>query len=152
MKPFPHSRFIHWKPPPGVMSCEEIRWWMDELRRRGWNRGVTQRALGMRHHNWRKATGKSWIYPGEQIRFSRALKRIIRGEVVMQPTGRRSGRRDRFTGLQQVQRAVVIECNPQPLRMPMQVRYDLRAGGFRLSPKELPPENPLPDFKKLVKW
>lgn len=131
------------------MSCAEIRWWICELRRRGWNRGVMQRLLGTKHHNWRKADGKEWIYPGEQVRFSRQLGRVIRGEVVMQPTGRHA-RRDKFTGRNDCQKAVVITRNPQPLPMPMQVKYDMRAGRFRLVPQQVPIENPLPDFKKLL--
>lgn len=148
MKPWRNSPWPHWKPPPDVMSCEEIRWWMRELRRRGWNRGVTQRALGMRFHNWVKAyPDGAWIYPGEQIRFSRALGRIIRGEVVMQVTGKSGHGRG-----QRAQEAVLVVRNQQPLPMPMQMKYDMRARRFRIVPQQVPPENPLPDFKKLVKW
>lgn len=138
MKPW-RSDWPHWKPPPDVMSCEEIRWWMRELRRRGWNRGATQRALGMPKQDWRKADGKEWIYPREQIRFSRQLGRIIRGEVVLHEPGFGFHVQD-----------ALINPNPTPLRMPMQMKYDMQARRFRLVPMLPPPENPLPNFKRLL--
>jgi hypothetical protein len=34
---------------------------------------------------WRKAKGKEWIYPTEQVRMSRQIKRILSGELVCVP-------------------------------------------------------------------
>jgi hypothetical protein len=38
----------HWRPPPDVMSKDEIRWWLTELlRRRGWGTRVLRRTMGL---------------------------------------------------------------------------------------------------------
>lgn len=121
------------------MSCEEIRWWMRELRRRGWNRGVMQRLLGSRHHNWCKADGKDWIYPTEQIRFSRQLRRVIAGEIVLKVYPRPSA--------YQRKQDAVLAAHPVPLVAPLKKVYSLKLGRLVDVPAYTPPENPLPDFR-----
>jgi hypothetical protein len=67
------------------MSQQEICWWLRELRRRyGWGTRVLGRTLGLSNEAAveRKANGKEWIYPCEQIRMSYVLRRIISGELV----------------------------------------------------------------------
>lgn len=109
--------------------------------RRGWNRGELQRALGLPHHNLRKALGKDWIYPGEQIRFSRQLRKIISGEVVLKEMRRHTGK---------PVREPVLAAHPEPLRMPMKITFDMKAGRCRMQPSIVPPENPLPVFGRLL--
>lgn len=122
---------------------------MLELRRRGWNRGAMQRALGMRKGNWRKADGKEWIYPTEQIRFSRQLRRIISGEIELKQTTRRSRRDARQPG-PRFQQTVVLATQPQPLVPPMKKVYSLKTGRLVDVPAYTPPENPLPNFKAIL--
>lgn len=115
---------------------------MRELRRRGWNRGVMQRTLGMKHHNWSKANGKDWIYPTEQIRFSRQLRKIIAGELVLKVYPRPSA-------YQRKQDAVLTE-KPVPLVPPLRKAYSVKLGRLVDVPAYTPPENPLPDFKRAL--
>lgn len=149
MNPFSKLHGPRWKPPPGCMSCAEIRWWMLELQRRGWNRGEMQRTLGMPNHDWRKALGKEWIYPTEQMRYSRQLRKIMSGELVLRgrlsvrgvPVMNRYGTRVRDA---------VLADEPVPLQMPMKMAFDMKTGRIGLLPKYLPPENPLPSFRTLL--
>lgn len=149
MRPWNRLHPPRWKPPPGVMSCEEIRWWMLELHRRGWNRGVMQRTLGMHHHDLRKAYGKDWIYPTEQVRFSRQLKKIISGELVLKARTLRGHRSTKGQPATKRGFDAVLAENPQPLRMPMKMGFDMKTGRIKLTPQFMPPENPLPNFKKI---
>lgn len=143
------------------MSCQEIQFWMQELRRRGWNRGCTARALGMSHHNWCKAYGREWIYPREQLRFSRQLRKIISGEITMRvrlkkdgtPHGKYKGKWGTSHGFVQ---DPVIADNPQPLRNAV-MRFDMKSGRVDVRSQALePPENMLPSFKTILerakKW
>ena len=70
-------------PRPGVLSQQEIRWWLCELRRRGWGTRLLGRTIGLRNPQcvMAKADGRQWIYPSEQIRMSRQIKRILSGEL-----------------------------------------------------------------------
>lgn len=118
---------------------------MWELVRRGWNRGEMQRALGMRKGNYRKMLGKEWIYPTEQIRFSRQLRRIISGELVLQERVPRQ-----INGNGKPVRDVVLATEPEPLVPPMKKVYSLKVGRLVDVPAYTPPENPLPNFKAIL--
>ena len=153
MNPFRNPVRPHWTPPPGAMSCQEIQFWMQELRRRGWNRGCTARALGMSHHNWCKAYGREWIYPREQLRFSRQLRKIISGEVVMKVRLKKDGKPHRNGGSGRGRGYVqdpVLADTPEPLHMPMKLTFDMKAGRLRMQPLREIPENPLPSFKSIL--
>lgn len=128
---------------------------MQELRRRGWNRGCTARALGMSHHNWCKAYGREWIYPREQLRFSRQLRKIISGEVVMKVRLTKDGKPRRTGGPAPPHRRgyhqdPVLADHPEPLRMPVKMTFDMKAGRLRMQPLREIPENPLPSFKTIL--
>lgn len=138
------SRQPAYHAPPGTMSCDEIRWWLAELRRRGWGTKVMGRTLGMKacHTVWQLLTPKRWIYPTEQIRFSEVLKRIIAGELVCVP-GRGGG------GPKAKNNAVVAE-HPVPLAMPNRYTVDLKTGRLTITPSR-PPDWRLPTFQTLLK-
>jgi hypothetical protein len=91
--------------PVGCMSCDEIRYWLVALRKEhGWKLMALVRFLGLPDGGaLRSKLRASWIYPGEQLRMSRQIGRIISGEVVCQPLGR-----NRWEA--------VIADSPQPLR------------------------------------
>ena len=141
----------NWKPPPDVMSCDEIRWWLKALTTRyHWQKKPLARLLGTeRTRFYDKITGKRWLFPSEQIRYSHILKRIISGELVLIP-GRRGGCPPKWPG------KVVIADFPVPLAQPPRFRFDLRTGKVeRPSPHETPGPA-LPSFKTLLdnpeKW
>jgi hypothetical protein len=81
----------HIRSPEGVMSCEEIRHWIRELMTtHRWPRRLLARVLGVRNAGAMKSKLKrSWIYPGEQLRFSRQIDRILSGELVPMKFGNR---------------------------------------------------------------
>lgn len=76
--------------PPGVLSCEEIRFYLKELIENpafGWSHAYAalEIAFGMSNPSkqWLKTKIKrAWIYPAEQIRFSSVIKKILAGEWV----------------------------------------------------------------------
>lgn len=116
------------------MSCAEIRWWLAELRRRGWREATLGHALGAYSHIDDKARGTNWIYPSEQIRFSHRLHKIIAGEIVI---GHNK------SGLRQVP---MLAAHPVPIPTPMKMVFDMKVGRCRLVPQVRFPENPLPIF------
>jgi len=138
--PFRHAR------RPDVMSQQEIRWWIQELRRRGWRQNCLGRTLGLANPRnvWRKADGREWIYRSEQIRMNYVLKRIISGELVQLEGGKR-GRPD-LNG--HVAKAVIAD-HPQPLRPCLHWHIDFRLATARLEPTE-PPAPTLPNFRSLL--
>lgn len=130
-------------PPAGVMTPEEIRYWLKELLRRGWTAICLQRTLGAKRGIKQKMSGDAWIYPTEQVRFSKQLQRIISGELVQQavdpnapPCSHKS------------KRNAVLAEHPVPLSGPMTMVYDFRAG--RLALRSTEPERKLPSFKSLL--
>jgi hypothetical protein len=134
------------------MSQQEIRWWLTELRRRGWGTRVLGRTVGLRnpHCVMAKADGRQWIYPREQIRMSRQIKRILSGELVCKPG--RAGRPDRHGD--GPGKAVLAE-HPVPLVPPNKRVLDVdllfRRGAvrFKLVPAYEPPALKVPDFEAL---
>lgn len=114
----------------------------------------------MARKNWRKATGREWIYPTEQLRMSVQLRRIISGELVLKQRVngfKLRGVRKVRNGQPQFHDGVpvydaVLADDPQPLRMPQQIqmRYDLRSGRLVQLPTLMEPENPLPSFKRAL--
>lgn len=111
--------------------------------RRGWDRGVYARYFGMRDANWRKAFGKQWIYPTEQLRLSRQLKRVIAGEIVLAPRLKKNGQPYKR------EHVAVLAAQPVPLAMPMKLTFDFAARRFRMVPQRQP-QNPLPSFQTLL--
>lgn len=134
---------VHRGAPVGVMSCDEIRYWLTELMRRGWGHCHLTRLMGIhsKHCNniKRKANGKEWLYWGEQVRFSRQLKRILSGELVQ------VGQKIRFDS-KDPHRAVLAK-NPVPLVPPNKWVYDPQLGRLRLVSQGFEP--PLPSFQTL---
>ena len=127
------------------MSCDEIRFWIRELlENHGWRKIALARAVGIwtdgRHaggHLARKLDADEWIYPGEQIRFSRGLKRVLAGEIVqVHLGGRRWG--------------AVVASNPVPLRLPTRMRYNLSSGRLEYAPTVLDCKPTLPSFRDVL--
>lgn len=113
------ERLAYVKPPPGVMTAEEIRYWLNALLTvHGWTPTGLGRTLGMKHpaqHIPGKANGTNWLYRTEQLRFSRVLKRIISGELVHRPyTHILSGCR--------------LADHPVPLPQPVRYEFDPQVG------------------------
>ncbi len=75
---------------PDCLSCDEIRFYLRELIQNpqfGWSHAyhALEVAFGMSNpgKQWLKTKIKrSWIYPGEQIRFSKVIREILAGELV----------------------------------------------------------------------
>ena len=138
------SRLTH---RPGVLSQQEIRWWLCELRRRGWGTRVLGRTMGLRNPQcvMAKADGRQWIYRSEQIRMSRQLKLILSGELVCIPGRPGRGHEGK----------AAIADHPVPLNPGMRFSYDVRLGRLKLIPRE-PPAPCLPSFRILLdnppKW
>jgi hypothetical protein len=131
MKPF-------WlKNPKGVMTCEEIRYWIRELMKT-WPYGCLARTLGLPDLMAMKSKlRRSWIYYGEQIRFSAQIDRILRGELVPVKTGLRWD-------------AMVVD-DPVPLKQPARMQYDLQAGRLKWVPPRRGVEPVLSSFAVGVK-
>jgi hypothetical protein len=125
----------HIRSPKGVMSCDEIRHWLSVLHGQfGWPWETLARTLGIGEgkHVASKLRGNSWIYPGEQIRMSRQLDRIISGELVCEKRGQRVD--------------AVLADNPAPLTTKARMVYDLKAGRIRWVAPRLAPDPLLPSF------
>ena len=141
-----------WKPPPGMLSEQEIRWWLLELRRRGWPTRLLGRTMGLRNPQcvMAKADGRQWIYPAEQVRMSRQIKRIISGELVCKPG--RAGRPDRHGN---GRGKALLAAHPVPLTSPLKMVLDTdalfkgRPVRFKQVPAYEPPMALLPDFEAL---
>jgi len=135
----------HIKSPKGVMSCDEIRFWIRYLlEQEGWRPLVLARAIGIhtdnRHaggHVRRKLDADEWIYPGEQIRFTRGLRRVLAGELVCRHLGGNKW-------------GCVVADNPVPLRLPTRMRYNLAAGRLEYAPTTLECKPSLPSFRDVL--
>lgn len=107
--------------PPGVMTVEEIRYWLLALpAKHGWEKLALSRTLGIKDRTSGsirgKARGTQWIYRTEQKRFSQVLKRIIAGELVCVPWQRA------------VRGYAVIADHPVPLPQPVQYQFSFKRG------------------------
>jgi hypothetical protein len=117
-----------------MMSVDEIRYWLPELRRRGWGRHNLRRTLAMKADCLnQKASGRQWIYKCEQRRWSRQLERIIAGELV--PVRGVPGH---------VKDKAVLAPHPQPLVPSTQFAYDLKRGRLHLVARNFPTRLRLP--------
>lgn len=129
-----------WATPPDCMSCEEIRFWLRELREHHhYGHKTLVRALGARNETSlrRKADGRAWIYPTEQTRWSAVLKRIISGELKYIPPLQRKG-------------CFVIADHPVPLVQPLRMNFDLRTGKVSQRSRLELPAPTLPSFRTLL--
>jgi len=132
MQPYRRDRAPH-RPPPDMMTLGEIKWWILELRRRGWRQNSLGRVLGFSNPRsiMRKASGKEWFRGGEQRRASRQLRRIVAGELI-QREGRKCGRPDLGGRIAYA----VIATHPVPLTAPLKLKFDFnwKRGGVHLVP------------------
>ena len=122
------------------MTEEEIRFWLKDLRRRGWPLNALMRALGCEGQNWRR--DKAWIYWSERPRFSRILKRIIAGELVWVAGKAKCGPNGK--------KRVVEADHPIPLAHPMKIAFDMKTGRLKMIPGVQIPHNRLPTFQNLL--
>lgn len=131
----------------GVMSCEEIKWWIREFSTNpawNWTRNKTNlaRALGFNNHPLPTMNGKlktAWIYPTEQVRLSERIRLIRDGYLVP---------------YYNIFPHSFEYANPPrpPVRPPTKMTVHTVAGGARLTLE--PPETPtprMPDFKNIFK-
>jgi hypothetical protein len=110
------------------------------------------RTMGLANPSniWRKADGREWIYPSEQIRMSRQIKRILSGELVCVP-----GKPGRVKGGGYAAGKAVLTTHPVPLVPPtklvLDVEHLLKRGVARLKvvPAYEPPALRVPDFEAL---
>lgn len=139
MRPFNRDH-PHIRSPKGAMSCEEIRCHVRELLENpahGWKAYALGRALGFGDRSpdssLKSKLRRSWIYPGEQLRMSRQLARVLAGEIIC------------------VDRKAVIADKPVPLRLPVRFRYNLAAGAIeRVQHSPLTRNVVLPTFRSLM--
>jgi hypothetical protein len=113
----------HLRSPAGVMSCDEIRHWVHTLlTEHGWNTLCLARTVGMQgkwaSQSLKSKLRRSWIYPAEQVRMSRALDRIITGELVQEQ-------------LRPHKYRAVLADRPAPLEARMRMAFDLASGRLR---------------------
>lgn len=135
--PHPHSK-------AGVLSCEEIRYWIRTLLANGWRRTALALALGF-HDSSAKSTlaGKirkrnpGWIYPSEQLRITNCLAKILSGEIVCAHIRGRTY-------------APVLADHPVPLTLPRPWRYNLAAGRMERCADPRPKGPQLPSFRSLI--
>jgi hypothetical protein len=102
--------------PLPVMSADEIRHWIKELRGTyGWGRKCLVRTLGAYDDRtlYGKLKGK-WFYRGERKRFSRQIDRILSGELICMKRGQRYD--------------AVLADHPVPLRVPARMKFDFATG------------------------
>lgn len=130
----------HLRSPAGVMSCDEIRYWVRFLLDHGWRTLCLARTLGFRdatpHSSLKSKLRRSWIYPAEQVRMSTALDRIISGELVQVQCG------NKFEAM--------IADNPRPLELPMRLAYDFSTGRLRYVRPRTTVEPLLPSFSDVL--
>jgi hypothetical protein len=130
------------------VSADELRWWMRELDTNqiyGWAGHPTAlaRAFGFNDsspvssmRSKYRERNRAWIYPSEQLRFSRQLKKLLAGEIICRQVGTRW-------------QAVVADA-PQALRQPVRFRYNLARGGLEWVRVGGSPGSVLPSFKTLM--
>lgn len=127
------------------MSQAEILYWFRELGtnpEHGWagHWAALGRAVGFDKNPSESIKAKvyygSWIYPGEQIRFSRRLRTVLSGEVVCRKLG-------------QYYQAVLSD-NPIPLKGTTRLRYNLGTERLQWVVPVLSPGPVLPSFKQLM--
>jgi hypothetical protein len=140
-----HHHGDHPKPlsKPGVLSCEEIRYWLKELFTNpelGWSKTPTAlaRALGY-EGTWARQSVKSkirernraWIYPSEQVKLSVTLPRILAGEVepvlLPKPPGRRGLPTWGYRAVEQPQSIVPIPKKVMRFTVGGRLEFDRKA-------------------------
>lgn len=143
MKTFYHDHPLR-ETPPGALSCDELRFWIRWLLKTPgtpWGPMQLGRAFGCAGQQpdaavLTKLSG-GWIYPSQQLRWSKQLPRVLSGELVPVRIGQR--------------REVRVAEKPQPLRLPARWRYDLKRGKLEHHPFRMPRyRDPLPAFKAVM--
>ena len=134
------SRLPYGKPPPGVMTVEEIRYWLGALRtKHGWGVAGLARALGCSPGSvYGKTKGSSWIFRTEQLRFSRVLKRIIAGELVYRPG-------------EYILAGCVLADHPVPLPQPVRHEFDFVTGKLIRFLPRTEGQSTVPSFQAALK-
>jgi hypothetical protein len=115
---------------------------------------VLGRTMGLANPSniWRKADGREWIYPTEQVRMSHQIKRILSGELVCVP-----GKAGRVKGGGYKPGEAVLTTHPVPLVPPNKLVLDVEhlfkrgVGRLKVVPAYEPPTLKLPDFEALRK-
>jgi hypothetical protein len=126
------------------MSCEEIRYYLRLLHRTpdlGWYKRTTAlaHAVGLytkdaRSHLLRKLCDDCWIYPGEQLRFSKGIRQILSGKLVcVHVKGNSWG--------------CAIAAQPVPLQLPKRMRYNLATGRLEYLATPIETQPTLPSFR-----
>lgn len=126
----------HIRSPEGVMSCDEIRFWIRELMdNHGWGGRLLARVLALPDRGaLMSKLRRSWIYPGEQVRLSGQLDRIISGELVPVNGGQNRAGYAR------------VADHPRPLELPARLAYDFKAGRLAwVRPRQVTPPT-IPSF------
>jgi hypothetical protein len=136
------------------MSCDEIRYWIREIITNpdwGWKGRGTAIATVLGIHTGRSANSHlrrkldpdCWIYPGEQIRFTKGLRRILAGEVKVVEGRCPRGRARTWN--------VVVVDNPVPLPRPRRLRYNLATGRLEHVTDPLESRPSIPSFKDALR-
>jgi hypothetical protein len=119
------------------MSCDEIRYWIREVIGLGWSPTTLARALGLPDRGaLMSKLRRSWIFPGEQVRFTRQFDRIISGELVQATVNGKL--------------AAVLSDNPVPLKRPARLVYNLKTGAISWVASRPTVEPVLPSFGAIM--
>lgn len=138
----------------GIMSCDEIRHWLREFYTRpelGWcpHTAALAAAVGAALSTSRKncatliakVKGRGWIYPGEQVRYTRQLRLMLAGVLICRQAPGFRGQRG-WRG--------VIADHPAPLKEAIRMRYDLTSGRLGYTRPTMGAQPMLPSFASVM--
>jgi hypothetical protein len=135
MKEHPHEI----RTQPGVFSCAELRDLWRYLKSIGWPPRAIDIAFDLRARQgghcaaMLRTNGKHrWIFPNEQARWSKTMRRILAGELTW---GKVDGKI-----------AVFLADDPKPLTPPQRWRYDLATGRMQRVQRPLTARPMMPSF------
>lgn len=151
MKPFYHEHPLR-DTPPGALSCEELRFWIRWLLKTPgtpWPKQALGRAMGCGGRGPGTTLNakiydktRVWIYPSEQLRFTKQLPKILAGELEPCTVPGKRGH---------LRHAARVAAHPKPMRLPMRWRYDLKRGKLERHPFRTPQyRDTLPAFSTLM--
>lgn len=121
----------HVRSPAHAMSCDELRFYIRFLLDR-WPPSLVARLLAIDLAGLKSKLRRSWIYPGEQLRFTKAIDRILAGELRPVKIGR-------------TWHAELVE-RPVPIKVPPRMVLNLETMRLHYVPPRITRNQVLPAF------